>query len=151
MSHRNRPEHDHERNQVCPFYGGLGIEVYPNSTRVKPVGVRPGIADLTCFFPRLAFHFYHETKLEGKRQTEEQYKFEQNCIATNTAYVLGGIDEAMDFIVFLEIAERVGPTIRVRPRNEWPNWSSFIEIGNEWSRSNYRRLASEKYGYRKAA
>lgn len=150
MTHRGRPEHDHERGQVCPLYGGLSIEVYPTSTRVKPVGVRPGVADLICFFPRLGFHFFHETKMEGKRQTEEQWKFEQNCIATNVPYVLGGIDEAIEFVVFLSIAHKVGPTIRVKPRDQWPTLG-YDDIGAEWARHPARLAAVQKYGYRKAA
>jgi hypothetical protein len=109
-----------ERGQVCPFYGGLGIEVYPTSARVHPIGVRPGVADLICFFPRLGFHFFHETKVLPRRQTKEQWEFEQHCIASKVPYVLGGIDEAMAFVVFLEIATPVGPTVRFKPRSEWP-------------------------------
>jgi hypothetical protein len=115
MSERGRPEANVERGQVCPFYGGLGIEVYPTSARVHPIGVRPGVADLICFFPRLGFHFFHETKVLPRRQTKEQWEFEQHCIASKVPYVLGGIDEAMAFIVFLEIATPVGPSGRSRP------------------------------------
>lgn len=151
MTQRGRPEADHERGQVCPFYGGLGIEVYPTSVRVHPIGVRPGVADLICFFPRLGFHFFHETKVPPRRQTKEQREFEQACIDTNVPYVLGGIDEAMAFTVFLEIAQLVGPTVRVKPRHLWPSADSFADIGNEWSMTAAVRDAHEKYGYRAAA
>lgn len=150
MTKRNRPEHDHERYQLCPFYSGLGIDVYPSSARVWAKGIRPGIADLICFWPKLELHFFHETKLSPNRQTRDQYEFELSCIATNVPYILGGIDEAMDFAVLLEIAERVGPTIRVKPRAEWPT-GGYEEIAAEWARSNYRQQAFLRYGYRRAA
>jgi hypothetical protein len=151
VSERNRPEANVERGQICPFYGGLGIEVYPTSVRVHPIGVRPGVADLICFFPRLGFHFFHETKVPPRRQTKEQREFEQACIDTNVPYVLGGIDEAMDFIVFLELGWRVGPTVQFKPRIQWPIADSFIEVGNEWSTTAAVRAAHEKFGYRAAA
>jgi hypothetical protein len=151
VSERNRPEANVERGQICPFYGGLGIEVYPTSVRVHPIGVRPGVADLICFFPRLGFHFFHETKVPPRRQTREQREFEQACIDTNVPYVLGGIDEAMDFIVHLGLGVRVGPTVRVKPRNEWPLGAPFSSIGRSWSMSAGLADAHQKFGYRAAA
>lgn len=148
---RTRPEFDHERSQVCPFFSGLGIDIYPTSARNHVIGIRKGTPDLICFWERLGFQFYFETKVEGRRQTREQHDFELNCIATNVPYVLGGIDEAMDFVVFLEIAERAGPTIRVKPRDKWPIKDAFADIGNEWARSNYRNENFLRFGYRKAA
>ena len=147
MTQRARPEHDHERSQIIPFYAGLGVDCFATSARVWAKGVSPGIADLICFWPVLGFHFFHETKVEGKRQTAEQYDFEMACIGTGVPYVLGGIDEAMAFVVFLEIAVRVGPTVRVKPRSEWPIADSFIDIGNEWGRSSVRIAATAKYGF----
>lgn len=146
----SRPEHDHERGSVCPFYGGLGIDVYPTSARVWAKGVRKGVPDLICFSPRLGFQFYHESKIEGRRQTKEQYEFEQSCIATNVAYVLGGIEEAMGFAVMLEIADRVGPTVRVRPRDQWPKFG-YEDLGEEWARHPARLAALRKFGYKIAA
>jgi hypothetical protein len=151
MIQRNRPEANVERGQVCPFYGGLGIEVYPTSSRVHPIGVRPGVADLICFFPRLGFHFFHETKVLPRRQTREQREFEQGCIDTNVPYVLGGIDEAMAFIVFLELGRKVGPTVQIKPRAQWPIPDSYVDIGREWAMSAVVRDAHEKFGYRAAA
>lgn len=151
MTQRGRPEVNVERGQVCPFYGGLGIEVYPTSARVHPIGVRPGVADLICFFPRLGFHFFHETKVPPRRQTREQREFEQACTDSYVPYVLGGIDEAMAFIVFLEIATHVGPTVQVKPRHLWPGPESFADIGNEWAMSAAIRDAHERFGCREAA
>jgi hypothetical protein len=159
VSERNRPEANVERGQICPFYGGLGVEVYPTSVRVHPIGVRPGVADLICFFPRLGFHFFHETKVPPRRQTREQREFEQACVDTNVPYVLGGIDEAMDFIVHLGLGVRVGPTVRVKPRNEWPeHYPDQIEYVGElavqrrsWPMSAATRDAHQKFGYRAAA
>ena len=148
---RNRPEHDQERNQLCPFFSGLGIDIYPTSARNHVIGIRKGVADLICFWPKLGFHFYFEVKMEGKRQTKEQYDFELSCIATGVPYVLGGVEEAMAFVAWLEIAERAGPTIRVKPRDKWPIKDSFVDIGNEWAQSNQRNENFLRFGFRKAA
>lgn len=150
MTHRGRPEHDLERGQVCPFFSGLGIDVYPTSARNHVIGIRKGVPDLICFSERLGFHFFFETKVEGRRQTKEQHDFEQSCIAANVPYVLGGIEEAMEFVVFLEIADRVGPTVRVRPRDQWPKFG-FDDLGKEWARHPARLASIQKFGYRKAA
>lgn len=159
MTQRGRPEVNVERGQICPFYGGLGIEVYPTSVRVHPIGVRPGVADLICFFPRLGFHFFHETKVPPRRQTKEQRAFEQACIDTNVPYVLGGTDEAMEFVIHLGIAVSVGPTIIVKPRSEWPEpYPHQADLPGRlalqlkyWPMSAAVRDAHDRFGYREAA
>jgi hypothetical protein len=150
MSQRARPEHDHERQQVIPFYAGLGVDCFATSARVWAKGVSPGIPDLICFWPKLGFHFFHETKLPPNRQSEAQRDFERACIGTNVPYVLGGIDEAMAFVVFLELAQRVGPTVRIKPRSEWPS-HGFDDLGTEWFGSKQQRRAVLQFGYKRAA
>jgi hypothetical protein len=145
----SRPEHDHERGQVMPFYGGLGISCHATSSRVKAVGVTSGIADVICFWERLGFQFFHETKMPGRRQTLEQHQFEADCMATDVPYVLGGIDEAMAFVIHMGVAEPAGVTVRVKPREKWPSKPKDLEMliaGWKWSVA--RHDASAKFGYK---
>jgi hypothetical protein len=148
---RGRPEHDLERGQVAPFYGGLGVSVYATSARVWAKGVTPGIADLDCFFTKLAFHFYHETKVPGKRQSEAQRNFERDCIATGVPYVLGGMDEAFDFIEWLGLGAGVNETICIFPRENWPTKKTARELLDLWPSAPPNLDAHAKYGFRAAA
>jgi hypothetical protein len=151
MTQRNRPEHDHERYQVCPFYSGLGIDVYATSARVWAKGVTPGIPDLICFWPRLGFHFFHESKLPPNRQSIAQHNFAECCIETGVPYVLGGIEEAMQFAVYLGIAVSVGPTVQVKQREKWPTVECARRLIQNWPWSVCRTDALETFGHREAA
>lgn len=143
-----RPEHDHERGQVMPFYAGLGIKCYATSARVKAVGVSGGVADVICFWERLGFNFYHETKIPPRRQTLEQFQFEQDCKSTQTPYVIGGIDEALAFGAWMGVGRIVGPTMRVYPREKWPNPGEVQDLLEAWPSSLAWHDAVDKFGYR---
>lgn len=143
-----RPEHDHERGQVMPFYGGLGVRTHATSSRIKAKGVTAGIADVICFWERLGFSFFHETKIPPRRQTLEQYQFELDCIATDTPYVLGGIDEAIAFAAHMGVGVPIGPTFRSHARAKWPNPAEVQELIHSWPMSTRSRAARAKFGYR---
>lgn len=132
-----------------PFYGGLGISCHATSSRVKAKGVTSGIADVICFWERLGFQFFHETKMPGRRQTLEQHQFEADCMATGVPYILGGVDEAIAFVIHMGIAEPAGVTIRVKPRDKWPSKPRDIEMLREgWKWAVARHDATAKFGYK---
>jgi hypothetical protein len=103
--HVGRPEDDHMRHQVGPFYGAAGISSFITSARLHAKGVTPGIADMLCFFPRLGVRFDHEVKLVGDRQSHAQLLYQESCIGTGHVYVLGDLSAAEDFLIWLGVAE----------------------------------------------
>jgi len=148
---RGRPEHDVERGQIVPFYSGLGFDVYATSARVWAKGVTPGIPDLIVFSEKLGLQFFHETKLEPNRQSDGQLQFEKHCVAAGIPYVLGDVEDAMNFAVHMGIAKRVGPTVQVKPREQWPDVMAVYCWSRSYSRSDAARASRAKYGNRKVA
>lgn len=142
-----RPEHDLERGSVIPLYAGFGINNYCTSARVKAVGVSAGVPDVICFWERLGFNFYHETKIPLRRQTRAQWLFERDCARSNVPYVLGGVEEAMAFIAWMGVADIVGITMRVKAREKWPNPAEVQDMIHNWQHSVARHDASDKFGY----
>lgn len=101
---RNHPEDDEMRQHVAPAYGQVGFDCYMNSTRVNPVGVTPGIADVEVFAPALGFRFVHEVKIGHDRQSHAQKLYQERCDACGVAYVLGDREAAEDFLVWFGLA-----------------------------------------------
>lgn len=146
-----RPEHDLERGQVMPFYAGLGMKCHATSARVYTKGVTQGVADVICFWERLGFQFFHETKIPPRRQTLHQWNFEQDCITADVPYVLGGIEEAIAFAAYMGVGVAVGPTFRSKPREKWPNPAEVQELVHSWQWAEARHDASDKFGYKGGA
>jgi hypothetical protein len=147
---RGRPEYNEERGAVIPFYAGLGIKCYATSARNHPIGIDQGIADVVCFWERLRFSFFHETKVPPRRQSLYQFQFEANCIATVTPYVLGGLEEALAFAEWMGVGQIVGPTMRVKPREKWPNPAEVQDLIESWPSAVARHDAVDKFGYQEA-
>lgn len=104
-SRRNRrPEDDEMRFHVLPLYAGAGFDCYVNSTRVKPTGVTPGIADVEVFAVAYGFRFVHEVKIGNTRQSQEQKLYQERCDACGVAYVLGDVTAAQEFVAWLGFA-----------------------------------------------
>lgn len=149
-----RPEADHERGVVAPLYGGCGFRVYATSARVHPIGVTPGIADLIVHAEPLHLTFYHETKIEGYRQTADQQEFMRSAIESGTPYVLGDVVSANAWLCWLGLAEPLNETIRFFPREQWRErvdqthryFDGDLAIG--WTRSRQWAAQLAKFGFR---
>lgn len=148
---RGRPEDDHTRYVCYPEWTRVGGEVYVTSTRVKPKGVTPGIADLIVFFPEYEFQLYHEVKLPGDRQSASQLAFQGHCQATHMTYILGDVSSVHEFQAWMGwgVLVREG-VLQLRDRRFWP--SPFqIRAGrttDEWKTSAPAARHQERWGWK---
>lgn len=96
---RGRPEDDHVREVLVPYFTNAGFTVNVNSVNGQhPKGVTPGIADLYLQGTGLAF--WHEAKV-GTRMSEDQDKFMRRCRRTGTIYSVGNVEDAGAFVRWL--------------------------------------------------
>lgn len=118
---RHRPEYV-EQSAVVNLYGSIGASVYVNSVYgAHPKGVTPGIPDMRVKQPDWRLEWDHETKPAGKRQSKAQYDYMRECQAMGMVYVLGGLQEALDWLDFLGILERRNDIVEFKPRELWRN------------------------------
>lgn len=138
-----RPEDDHMRFHCIPHWRAGGFQEFVTSTRVKPKGVTPGVADLILFNAFLGIEVAHEVKLKGDRQSQGQLSYQEQCIAVHKAYVLGDEESVGDFLVWLGVAYRQphtfqGERLTFRRQSEWK--------GIAGTGSAYRAVIREKVG-----
>lgn len=108
--------------RVIATYKAAGASVCSLSQGYRPGGRRhattrqtKGLADLYVFIPRRGIAFWHEVKapdrveqlrlpadermaIYRRKQTAEQSLFELRCVQCGVPYVLGGNDEAIEFL-----------------------------------------------------
>lgn len=151
---RGRPEHDHERKIVAPFYSGMGATVNCTSARNAAVGITLGIPDLIVHWETVGMTLNHETKVGSRRQTLEQHEYMQRAAACATPYVLGDITSAYDFVCWLGIATRLPETVHFKPRESWRAivrgmaYHAGESLGRRWAESAEHRKHLERWGYR---
>lgn len=148
--HKEAPE----QASVAQLYGGLGMAVYQNSVfGVQPKGVTPGIADLHPKWVEHRWEFDHEVKAQGGKQSEAQWRYMIECKKMGSIYVLGGTDSAIDFLIWLKLGERAGPTIRLHPRERIrAQMARNVSLGpailaGEWYASPEFLNSVDVYGY----
>jgi hypothetical protein len=127
--------------------------VYASSARVHPVGVTPGIADLTCFASAWGFTFFHETKVKEK-QSKAQWEFMQEATASGSPYVLGDVSSANAFLCWLGIATPLNETIRFAERHRWEGIISHRrlvhydgDLARPWAESAPMTAALDRWGW----
>ena len=155
---RGRPEYL-EQSAVINLYGSIGASVYVRSVYgAHPKGVTPGQPDLCIKQPDWRLEWDHETKPTGKRQSKAQYDYLRECQAMGTVYVLGGLQEALDWLDFLGIVEeRLADTAQFRPRKEWVarvfrfrlRWPDTL--AECWYTSDVFARQLETFGYKPSA
>jgi len=82
--------------RVGKLYAGVGCSVY-STQQTRPSRQAIGLPDFWVMHPRLG-GFWHEVKREGGKQSPGQVDFQQRCAAAKVDYVLGGVDEAQDYL-----------------------------------------------------
>jgi hypothetical protein len=115
------------QTRVIATYKAVGASICSLSQGYRPGGKRhgttrqtKGLADLFVFLPRRRLAFWHEVKapdsvsqlllpaaeraaIYRRKQTPEQALFELRCGECRIHYVLGGVDEALNFLRTLGI------------------------------------------------
>lgn len=115
------------QRRVVAIYKGAGASICSLSQGYRPGGKRhgttrqtKGLGDLYGFLPRKALAFWHETKAPNKladlalpaeqraaiyrkKQSPEQILFQLRCAECRVPYILGGAEEAWDFLRSLGI------------------------------------------------
>jgi hypothetical protein len=111
------------QNAVKEIFQLYGADIYDLSQGYRPGGKRhgttrqsKGLADLYVFFPRWQTAIWFEVKkrpdewpLNGvessvrrefyrKVQTDHQMVFETHCAACGVRYLLGGLEEALEYV-----------------------------------------------------
>ena len=155
---RRRPEAI-EQTAVVKLYQSIGASVYVNSVYgAHPKGVTPGIPDMRVKQPDWRLEWDHETKPAGKRQSKAQYDYMRECQAMGTVYVLGGLQEALDWLEFLGIVERrLAQTAQFWPRDQWRNRLDRHRLryaptlAESWYTSPLFGLQLDRFGYKPSA
>lgn len=155
---RGRPEWDHERDVVIPFYESCGFVCHPTSVRNHPKGAASGMADIRVYalaetddFSH-AFSFWHETKIVGGKhyQTEAQYRFQRREESTGGLYVIGDIDDAIAFVRHLRLGgpdPRSERTFRIFTGSARPSRIILREMVMNWTESATYADQSARWGY----
>ncbi len=82
------------QGDVVNLYKGVGCKVWDTSQPFRAAITR-GLPDLVVFLSRKQTMWWHETKAEDGKQSEEQAGFENLCELTHQTYLLGGVDVAI--------------------------------------------------------
>ena len=153
---RQSPEATEQRG-VVHLYQSIGASVYVRSVYgTQPHGVTPGQPDLAIKQPDWRLEWEHEVKPTKGRQSKAQDDYMRECQAMGTVYVLGGVQEALDWLDFLGIVQRrFADTAQFLRREQWPHrlaiasWREHEhELARRWyaSEAFARQLAT--FGYR---
>lgn len=104
---------------VVTLYRRVGCYVACLS-QIRPSRIALGLPDLYVFPPRGLPPFWMEVKRPGGRQSEDQATWQGLCRRAEVAYILGGVDAALDWLRHLGlVAEDHHPTgARTRPQEQ---------------------------------
>ena len=94
------------QSAVKRLYRSMGCKIYDTSQR-RRADITPGIPDLIVFHPGKGLQWFHEVKVEGGRQSPAQKRFERDCIAAKSDYILGGVAAAKDHLWVVGVVARV--------------------------------------------
>lgn len=155
-----RPEDDHMRYHCIPHWRAGGFQEFVTSTRVKPRGVTPGVADLILFNAFLGIEVAHEVKLKGDRQSQGQLAYQEQCIAVHKAYVLGDDEAVGDFLVWMGVAYREphtfqGQRLVIRRQSDWKGTAGSAherdvirERVGAWNFTPLARAHQDRFGWK---
>ena len=152
---RQSPEYA-EQSGVVKLYQSIGASVYVNSVYgTQPHGVTPGIPDCRIKHTDWRLEWEHECKAPKGRQSKAQHDYMRECEAMGTVYVLGGVQEALDFLDFLGIVEkRLAGTAQFRRRECWLGRIADAKgaggrfLGRNWYASGWFAGSLATFGYR---
>jgi hypothetical protein len=101
---------------VVEVYDHLGLKVVKFSQYRLGSGTRQtkGIADLKVYCERKGLTWWHEVKTPSGVQSKEQREFELMVRACHEAYVLGGMQAALNHLQLIEILSADGRAILER-------------------------------------
>lgn len=93
----NRPTEKQVVARLMYLYKAVGCVKIASTQQTRRSRQTVGLPDLYLLHPRIG-GWWHEAKRPGGKQTPEQRAFQECCDLCNVGYVLGGYDEALNFL-----------------------------------------------------